>query len=87
MTVSPTPPQIPAWTQADQDLADFANQVQAWSIQYGLTHTHYGTFGDAASALKVSVERIAEAVEWHYWMFTHDTDEPLAMRRIEHDGE
>lgn len=75
-----------SWTQDDQELADFSNELQAWSLTRQKTHGSYGTFGDAASALGVSVDRIAEAVEWHYWMFCHDTG-PLAAREIDHDGE
>ena len=83
----------PVWTEADQAKADFANRVQKWSVrrtikswrEKGVGDT--GTFGDAASALQCSVQDIADAVEWHYWMFTHDDDLPLAQRRIEHEGE
>lgn len=67
-------------------LLDFANEVQAWSLTRRTTHRSYGTFGQAAKALKVSVERIAAAVEEHYWMFTMD-DGPMEDRRIDHDGE
>jgi len=67
-------------------LLDFANVVQAWSLTRRQTHRSYGTFGQAAAALNVPIERIAEAVEAHYWMFSHD-DGPLADREIDHDGE
>ena len=65
---------------------DFANKVQAWSLTRRKTRGDYGTFGQAADAFKVPVERIAQAVEDHYWMFTQD-DGPLAEREIDHDGE
>lgn len=65
---------------------DFANQVQAWSLTRRKTRGDYGTFGQAAEAFRVSAERIAKAVEDHYWMFTMD-DGPLAEREIDHDGE
>ena len=67
-------------------LLNFANEVQAWSLTRRKTPGSYGTFGQAAKALNVSVERIAEAVEEHYWMFSHDTG-PLEDREIDHDGE
>lgn len=76
----------PFLSEEDRALMDFANEVQAWSLTRRKTHRNYGTFGQAAEALKVPVERIAEAVEQHYWMFTHD-DGPLAEREIDHDGE
>lgn len=70
------------------DLLIFANRVQSWSIRgAGRRKTHYGTFAQAAKALGVSVERIADAVGAHYWMFTPDYDLPLAERHIDHDGE
>lgn len=65
------------------ELLDFANGVQKWSLRV----KGDATFGRAAERFKVPVERIADAVTAHYWMFTHDTDRPLAERRIEHDGE
>jgi hypothetical protein len=77
----------------DYAMADFANKVQKWAINAGeKRYADTGkwtapTFGDAASALRVPVQQIADAVEFHYWMFTLDADEPLAMRRIEHEGE
>lgn len=67
-------------------LLDFANEVQAWSLTRHKTHGSYGTFEQAAMALNVPVERIAEAVEEHYWMFTLDGG-PLEDREIDHDGE
>lgn len=72
---------------ADQALAEFSNKVQAWSVARLERGLSAGTFGDAASALRVSVQQIADAVEQHYWMFTSDTDLPLAQRLIEHEGE
>jgi hypothetical protein len=77
----------------DYAMSDFANRVQKWSCrrtakswrEKGVGDT--GTFGDAASALEVPVQQIADAVEFHYWMFTMDDDLPLAQRRIEHEGE
>lgn len=65
---------------------DFANKVQAWSLTRRTTRGDYGTFGQAAEAFKVPVERIAQAVDDHYWMFTQDGG-PLAEREIDHDGE
>lgn len=64
-------------------LLDFANRVQAWSFKRkGDT-----TFGEAAEHFQVPVEQISRAVVAHYWLFTLDTDKPLAERRIEHEGE
>lgn len=80
-------------TEYDYAMSDFANEVQAWAIdfeekRYGATGDLTApTFGDAASALQVPVQQIADAVEFHYWMFTLDDDLPLAQRRIEHEGE
>lgn len=77
----------------DYAMSDFANKVQAWAIQTSEQRCAESgrwtapTFGDAASAFCVPVQQIADAVEFHYWMFTLDDDLPLAMRRIEHEGE
>lgn len=70
-------------------LLEFANDVQRWSIRgYGRRKGwRFGTFGQAAKHFNVPVERIADAVAAHYWMFCNDTDSPLAERRIDHDGE
>lgn len=76
----------PFLSAEDRALDAFASKVQAWSLTRQKTHGSYGTFGQAAEAMKVPVERIAEAVDWHYWMFSHD-DGPLADREIDHDGE
>ena len=65
---------------------DFANKVQAWSLTRRKTQGDCGTFGQAAEAFKVSVQRIAQAVDDHYWMFTMD-EGPLSEREIDHDGE
>lgn len=64
-------------------LLDFANRVQKWSLRV----KGDATFGRAAKRFCVPVERISQAVIAHYWMFTLDTDRPLAERRIEHEGE
>jgi hypothetical protein len=64
-------------------LLDFANRVQRWSFRV----KGDATFGRAAERFKVPVERIADAVSAHYWMFTLDDGRPLAERRIEHEGE
>jgi hypothetical protein len=77
----------------DWAMSEFANKVQRWAFNTeGARYKQTGkwmppTFGDAASALRVPVQQIADAVEFHYWMFTLDDDLPLAMRRIEHEGE
>lgn len=76
----------------DYALSDFANKMQAWAFRTEKKRRAAAeewtapTFGDAASALKVPVQQIADAVEFHYWMFTLDTHLPLARRRIEHEG-
>ncbi|HEX7887560.1 MAG TPA: hypothetical protein VF474_16420 [Phenylobacterium sp.] len=65
------------------DLLGFANQVAAWSFEReGQT-----TYAQAAEHFAVTVETINQAVVAHYWLFTSDTDRPLAGRRIEHEGE
>jgi hypothetical protein len=66
------------------ELLGFANRVQHWSLQ---RDDMGGTFGEAAEHFRVPVQRIHEAVTAHYWMFTNDTDRPLAARRIDHEGE
>jgi len=69
------------------NLLDFANQVQAWSIRGHRRTPRYGTFAQAAAALRVPVEEIALAVEAHYWMFADDPNAPIGERQIEHEGE
>lgn len=64
-------------------LLDFANLVQKWALRV----KGDATFGRAAERFKVPVERIAQAVVAHYWMFTLDGDRAPAERRIEHEGE
>ncbi|HEY9219578.1 MAG TPA: hypothetical protein VIO94_16135 [Phenylobacterium sp.] len=78
------PPWLADMDHADlEELLDFANRVQSWSFhRFDPT-----TYGDAAEHFGVPVEQINRAVIAHYWMFTPDTDLPLAERRIEHDGE
>jgi hypothetical protein len=81
------------WLDENQHNIDLSKRIQRWSIRRG-TKTQRetgkwdgGNFGEAARALNVTVQEIADAVEWHYWMFTMDTDWPLPIRRIEHEGE
>lgn len=69
-----------------EELLRFANRVQSWSFGDG-SSDRQTTFGDAAAHFNVPVQRIADAVEAHYWMFTTDEDRPLAERRIDHEGE
>lgn len=69
------------------ELLTFANRVQSWSWRGRGRRGHYGTFGQAAAYLDVPVERIADAVGAHYWLFSLDYDRPLAERRIDHEGE
>ena len=69
------------------DLLQFANRVQSWSWRGRRQRGHYGTFGQAAAYLGVPVERIADAVGAHYWLFSNDYDRPLSERRIDHEGE
>lgn len=75
-------------TAALYELLDFANLVQRWSIRGRRRKGwRYGTFAQAAKHFGVPLERIADAVEAHYWLFTPDTGQPLADRRIDHEGE
>jgi hypothetical protein len=67
--------------------------VQAWAFrrynrlaEAGEKPEH-GTFGQAALALCVTPEEIRDAVDFGYWLFTHDDDLPIAERRIDLDGE
>jgi hypothetical protein len=69
------------------NLLDFANEVQAWSLRGTRRTPRYGTFAQAAEALRVPIEEIALAVEAHYWMFADDPSKPLSDRQIEHEGE
>lgn len=66
------------------ELLDFANDVSAWALEFDASAV---SFGMAAEHFAVPVQRISDAVEAHYWMFTHDTDRPMAERTIDHDGE
>lgn len=66
-------------------LAMLGNAVQVWSITNSAAAKDV-TVGDAALAFMLPTSRIAEAVEWHYWMFLSG-DGPLETRTIEHDGE
>ena len=70
-----------------RDLLDFANRVQAWSLKGHRRTPRYGTFSQAAAHFGVYVERIAIAVEAHYWMFADDPTAPIGERQIEHEGE
>jgi hypothetical protein len=69
------------------DLLDFANKVQAWSARGGRRIPRFGTFTQAAKHFRVPVERIALAVEAHYWMYANDPSAPIGERCIEHEGE
>lgn len=78
------PPRFVSMPQASfAELLEFANDVQAWSFE----RNGDTTFGEAASHFAESVDRIADAVTAHYWMYTPDRDRPLSERRIEHEGE
>ena len=79
---------LKAMSEAEQyELLDFANRVQAWSLKGHRRTPRYGTFAQAATAFGASVERIAMAVEAHYWMFADDPSAPIGERQIEHEGE
>lgn len=79
---------LKAMSNADlYDILDFANEVQAWSLKGHRRTPRYGTFAQAAKHFAVPVERIALAVEAHYWMFADDPSAPIADRQIEHEGE
>lgn len=65
----------------------FANRVQKWSLQGHRRTPRYGTFAQAARHFGHPVERIAMAVEAHYWMFADDPTAPIGERQIEHEGE
>ncbi len=81
------------WLKEHGPMVDLSNRVQRWSLRRGNKAYREtgkwdgGNFGEAARALKVTVAEVAAAVEWHPWMLTLDTDAPLPIRRIEHDGE
>lgn len=78
------PPRFVSMPEASfAELLEFANDVQAWAFERdGDT-----TFGQAANHFALPIERIADAVTAHYWMYTPDRDRPLSERRIEHEGE
>lgn len=79
---------VSAMSNADlYAILDFANEVQAWSLKGHRRTPRYGTFAQAAKHFAVPVERIALAVEAHYWMFADDPNAPIADRCIEHEGE
>lgn len=65
----------------------FANAVQHWSMRGHRRRPRYGTFTQAANHFGVPVEKIALAVEAHYWMFADDPNAPIGERQIEHEGE
>ena len=65
-------------------LMTLANAVQCWALSQGRREV---TFGEAALAFNITPERVSQAVELHCWLFTLDTDRPVAERRIEHEGE
>lgn len=69
------------------ELLRFANMVQTWSLRGHRRTPRYGTFAQAAAHFGTSVERIALAVEAHYWMFCDDPTAPIGDRQIEHEGE
>jgi hypothetical protein len=82
-----------SWSDRDEVLAYLSKRIQRWSIRRGnkayreAGKADCGNFGEAARALKVTVQEVADAVEWHPWMFTMDGDQPTPIRRIEHEGE
>ena len=63
-------------------LMTLGNAVQCWAL---CQKKRPVTFGLAALAFDTPVERIAEAVENHPWLFACDGG-PLADREIEHEG-
>lgn len=69
------------------DLLDFANKVQVWSLRGGRRQPRFGTFAQAAKHFGVQVDKIALAVEAHYWMFADDPTAPIGERCIDHEGE
>ena len=81
------------WLDQNEAIIALARRVQRWSIRRGYKTQREtgkwdnGNFGECARALKVTVQEVADAVEWHYWMFTMDGDLPMPIRRIEHEGE
>lgn len=86
--MSDLPPHLREMTSAQfRLLLEFANDVQRWSLHGTRRIPRYGTFGQAAKHFGVPVERIADAVEAHYWMFTPDKDLPIEDREIDHEGE
>ncbi|WP_174301390.1 hypothetical protein [Caulobacter sp. S45] len=64
-------------------LASLSHAIQVWMLSQEREDV---TVGEAALAFHLSPERIAEAVEWHYWMFLAGAGE-LHTRLIEQDGE
>lgn len=79
---------LKAMAEADlYELLDFANKVQAWSWKGTRRTPRFGTFAQAAAHFRVPVERIALAVEAHYWMFADHPTAPIGDRQIEHEGE
>lgn len=81
------------WTDEDEARLAIGRRVQRWSWRRGMKSQREtekwdgGNFGEAARALKVTVQEVSDAVEFHPWLFTMDTDWPLPIRRIEHEGE
>ncbi len=69
------------------EILDVSERVQTWSLRGTYRTPRYGTFAQAAHSLGVPVERIALAVEAHYWMFADDPSAPIGERQIEHEGE
>ena len=68
-------------------LATLSNAIQCWAmLQEQDRPARDVTVGDAAMAFCLPPERIAAAVEHHYWMFLAG-EGPLQTRTIEHDGE
>lgn len=73
-----------AWDQNSgmPGISLFANALQVWSMM----QDHNTSLTEAATVFNVSVERIREAVEYHYWMFVDhlvNTGEEI----IGHEGE
>ena len=60
-----------------------SNAIQVWALAQNRALV---TVGEAALAFNLPPSRIAEAVEWHYWMFLSGAGD-LHLQAIEHEGE